>query len=269
MIATLRTEYRKLITTRLWWVLLVTMGGYMAFLGAMMAFTFTVEGAMGAGPTGDPIELDPFDVARTVYTLAPALGYVFPVVVGAMAITGEVRHKTLTPTFLAEPRRGRVLLAKLVASLPLGAMFGVVGTAGTVLGGAAVLALRGEPVLLDDPEVLRSLGLSVLALTVWCMVGVGFGSVLTNQVAAIVVLLAFTQFVEPLARFALGAFEATADVARWLPGAAGESITGASLYSSFGAGDLLPWWQGLIMLVGYGLVLAAVGRLTTLRRDVT
>ena len=84
-----------------------------------------------------------------------------------------------------------------------------------------------------------------------------------------VVLLAFTQFVEPLLRMLLAVNEVTADVAMWLPGAAGEAITGASLYSSLGAGGLLQWWQGLLVLLAYGLLLAVIGRVTTLRRDVT
>lgn len=272
MTAALRTEYRKLVTTRLWWVLLAAMAAYMAFLGAVMALTFTIDVAQGglAGST-DPSApaLDPAEVARTVYTLAPALGYVFPVVIGALSVTAEYRHKTVTPTFLAEPRRGVVLVAKLLASLPVGLAFGLVGTLATVAGGAPVLALRGHGAFLADPAVLRAIGLSVLALTVWCMVGVGFGTVLTNQVAAIVVLLGFTQFVEPILRFGLGSFDATSGLARWLPGAAGESVTGSSLYSTVGVADLLPWWLGLVVLVAYGLGLAAIGRFTTLRRDVT
>lgn len=270
MTAALRTEYRKLVTTRMWWVLLIAMAGYMVFLGAVMAFSFTVEGGtqtgLGAGSPGPA--LDPLDVATTVYTLAPALAYVFPVVVGALSITGEVRHRTTTLTFLVEPRRGRVLVAKLLASLPVGLMFGVAGTTATVAAGAGVLALRGHRTMLGDPAAWRAIGLSVVALAVWCMVGVGFGAVLTNQVAAIVVLLAFTQFVEPLVRIGLVALHAP-DIAQWLPGAAGEAITGASLYTSIAGGQMLPWWQGLLVLVGYGLVLAAIGRFTTLRRDVT
>ncbi|HWS58684.1 MAG TPA: ABC transporter permease [Actinotalea sp.] len=275
MSAALRTEYRKLVTTRLWWVLLLGMAGYMAFIGATMAFVFTVEGAMGGAglPAGDPSAapvLDPAAVAATVYTLAASLGYIFPVAVGALSVTGEFRHMTITPTFLAEPRRSVVLVAKLLASLPVGLAFGLVGTASTVAGGAAVLALRGEETLLGDPEMLRTLGLTVLALTVWCMVGVGFGAAVTNQVAAVVALLAFTQLVEPLLRMFLGAFDATSGLSSWLPGAAGEAITGASLYAATGiAADLLPWWQGLLVLVAYGLVLAAIGRLTSWRRDIT
>lgn len=271
MIAALRTEYRKLVTTRMWWVLLVVMAAYMAFLGGAMAFSFTVPGAtepMNGGLAPAPL-LSQEDVARTVYTLAPSLGYVFPVIMGALAVTGEFRHMTITPTFLTEPRRGVVLAAKLLASLPVGLAFGLVGTAATVGGGAPVLALRDHPTFWNDPAMLRTFGLSVLALTVWCMVGVGFGTVLTHQVAAIVVLLAFTQFVEPILRLVLGAVEPLSGISPWLPGAAGEAITGSSLYASSGLSTLLPWWQGLLVLVGYGLVLAAIGRWTTWRRDIT
>ena len=93
---------------------------------------------------------------------------------------------------------------------------------------------------------------------------------LTNQVAAIVVILAFTQFVEPIARVALGAFDAVDGVAKFLPGAAADGLMGASFFGAFGGGeaDLLPRWAALLVLLGYAGVLALVGRYTTLRRDI-
>lgn len=274
MRAALRTEYRKLVSTRLWWVLLLTMAAYMAFLAAILAFPLTLEGGGGmtAGLPSDgaaPPVLDDLDVALAVYTLAPALGYVFPVVVGALSVTGEFRHMTITPTLLAEPRRDVVIGAKLLAAVPVGLLFGIVGTVAATAAGATVLALTGNDPVLTDPEVLTTLARSVLALTVWTVVGVGFGTALTNQVAAIVVLLAFTQFVEPMVRIFLGAVQWGAGIARWMPGAAGESVTGSSFYSATGLAELLPWWQGLLVLVGYGLALAALGRVTTFRRDIT
>ena len=269
MTAALRAEYRKLVTTRLWWVLLLGMAGYMAFLGAVMAFAYTGADAAGAQPDGLGLPTSGSDLARTVYGLAPSLGYVFPAVVGALSVTSEFRNMTVTPTFLAEPRRGRVLVAKLLASIPVGVMFGVAGTAGAVLGGAPTLALRDQPTLLGEPAVLQTLLLSVVALAVWCVVGVGFGAVLTHQVAAVVVLLAFTQFVEPLVRLGLSAVDSLSEIARWLPGAAGEAIAGASVYGAGDPGALLPWWGGLLVLSGYGVTFAAIARVTTLRRDIT
>ena len=48
-------------------------------------------------------------LAPLIYSFASSVGYVFPVLLGALAVTGEFRHKTLTPTFLAEPNRSLVL----------------------------------------------------------------------------------------------------------------------------------------------------------------
>ncbi len=271
----LRTEYRKLVTTRMWWILLLAMAAYMAFLAAIMAFVLTQDPTAGTGafPGASPQEpepLSPTDLAQTVYTLATSLGYVFPVIVGALAMTGEFRHQTITPTLLAEPRRTIVLVAKMLSSVVVGLLFGVVGTLATVGAGAGVLALLGEDPALSEPIVLRSAGLSVLALTVWTVVGVAFGTLLTNQVAVIVVLLAFTQFVEPVLRVVLAQLDWAEGIAKFLPGAAGEAITGASFYAESGlAADLLSSAEGLAVLLAYAVAFAVLGRLLTLRRDIT
>ncbi|MGB7981455.1 MAG: hypothetical protein WCF36_11765 [Candidatus Nanopelagicales bacterium] len=276
MIAALRTELRKVATTRTWWLTTLVMFGYMAVIGLIMAFSLVMgaRAAQEAGPgagggdLGGTAMLDPMAIATSVYTLAVALGYIFPAILGALSVTGEFRHRTITPTLLAEPRRTVVLAAKLVAILPYALLLAIVGTVGTVAAGAATLAIMGEPTLLGDAAVWSTIARSVLALVLWALVGVGFGAVLTNQVAAIVVLLAFTQFVEPLLRLLLAQFDATTGVSKFLPGAAGESIAGSSLYVSSGLADLLPAWQGTLTLLGYALVLVAIGRLTTFRRDI-
>jgi predicted neutral ceramidase superfamily lipid hydrolase len=160
------------------------------------------------------------------------------------------------------------LVAKLLAVLPFALVVAVAGVLGTVLGGAATLAVLGEPTFLADPQIQRTIVLSVVALVVWSLVGVGFGSVLTNQVAAIVVLLVFTQFVEPLLRILLAQFDATEMISKFLPGAAGEAIAGSSLYVSSGLAELLEPWQGVLVLLAYAVVFTAIGRVTTFRRDI-
>ena len=256
MRAALIAEYRKFVTTRMWWVLLVTMALYMVFMAALLAFAVTLdpaEGGLGASDVSDPSQmatpLAPIEMALTVYTLALTFGYIFPVVVGALSVSGEFRHMTITPTLLAEPRRSLVLTGKLVASLPIGLLFGLVGTLSAVAGGAGVLALTGNDTMLGNNEVLTTLGMSVVALTIWAMVGVGFGTLLKNQVAAIVVLIAFTQLVEPTLRFAFGFIEPLRGVPKWFPGAAGEAIAGSSLYSTTGFNELLTRGQGLVVLI--------------------
>ena len=271
MTAALRTEFRKIRTTRAWWFNALAALGYMVLMGAILsgAFVFGNRQAESGAVTAQGV-LEPIDLAQTVYTLGVSLGYIFPALLGALVVTSEFRHRTITPTLLAEPRRGLVLAAKLPAVLPFAAVVAVAGVAGSVLGGGITLAILGEPTLLGDSAVQAAIWRSVLALVLWALVGVGFGSVLTNQVAAIVVLLGFTQLVEPLLRLALGAFDATQEVGKFLPGAAGESLAGASLYSSTGTVDLglLEPWQGALVLLAYAVVLVVIGRFTTFRRDI-
>ncbi len=267
----LRVELRKYLTTRLWWVLLLGLAGYMAFLAAILAIAFTrpeILGAAGGDASAQGFPLDGGTVATSIYTLPASTGYVFPLVIGALAVTGEFRYQTITSTFLAQPRRGVVLTAKMVASLLVGLLLGVTSTVVTAAVGAGVLSAMGEPTLLGEPAIRRSLALTCLAMGIWAMVGTGFGAVLTNQVASILVVLGFTQFVEPILRLFLGTNAATAGISRFLPSAAGEALAGGGLFGGFTQADPLLWWQGAAVLLAYALGFAAIGARTTLRKDV-
>ncbi len=268
MRAALVAEYRKLVTTRMWWLLLLVMLVYMAFVAAVLAWALT-QGQATTGTSNRPVTLTAEEIVRAVYTVSVSIGYVFPVIVGALVVTAEYRHRTLTPTLLADPSRDRMVTAKLVTGLGVGLVFGLLGTIVSTAAGAGVLALLHKPTGLDAAATWRTLGLSVVALGVWALVGVALGTVITNQVAAIVVLLAFTQFLEPVLRAVLAATSWGKGIGKFLPGSAGEAITGGSFYSASGLSQLLShWWAGLLVLLGYAVVLAVVGRLTTLRRDV-
>jgi hypothetical protein len=269
--AVLRAEWRKTMSTRMWWLLGVVLAAYMVFLGVVMGFSLTTDPSSMTGGMGgaDQVVLSGRQIAETVYTLAVSVGYVFPLVIGALSMTGEFRHQTITPTLLAEPRRGRVLAGKLAIGGVLGALYGAVGTLGAVLGGLPFLLTKSDGTYLGDPGVLSQLGFSVLAMAIWCVIGVGLGSLLTNQVAAVVVILAFTQFVEPILRLGLTAVDALAGVQKFLPGAAAEALAGSSLYSSTGMVQLLDRGWGAVVLVGYAALFALIGRWTTLRRDIS
>lgn len=264
MITAFQVELRKFLSTRLWWLLLIVLAAYMAFMGVVMAFTFTAD-----SPQGGAMDLAPVEIAKTVYSLGNSLGYVFPLVIGALAVTTEFRHQTITATFIVEPRRTVVLVAKFLAGAVIGVAYGAAGTAATVVGGAPLLAWQGDGARLGDGDVLTAIALTIVSMTMWTMIGVGFGAVLTSQMASIVVLLAFTQFVEPLLRAALGAVDALAPIGRFLPGSAAESIAGASIYSAMGVFDLLERWQGALVMLAYVLIFGVIGRLTSFKRDVS
>ncbi len=133
---------------------------------------------------------------RTVYGVPFEAGYLMLLILGVLLICGEFRHRTITPTFLATPRRSRVLAAKVITAALAGLVMGIVLTAFSATLGAIVIAARGYPVLLTSNDVPRLLLLMVLGLSVWCVFGLGFGALLRNQVAAIVTALALVTIVQ-------------------------------------------------------------------------
>lgn len=266
MRAALLAEYRKFVSTRMWWVLLIAMVAYLAFIAAALAFAMTTTDDAMQQPT----LLTGGDLARSVYALTSPIGYVFALVIGSLAMTGEFRHKTITASLLVEPRRSVLLGAKLIAGIPVGLLYGALGTLAVVATAAPILAWQGDGAYLSDSATVEVLALSVLVMVLWTAMGVAFGAVVSNQVAAIVILLAFTQLVEPIARIALASFDATASVSKFLPGSSADALMGTSFFASMGEGasDLLPQWAGATMMLVYIVAFAVIGRVTTLRRDI-
>ena len=121
MRAALVAEYRKLLSTRMWWVLLLALAGYLGFMGGVMALSLTT-----APQPGEGLPVEGAELAAAVYSLINAIGYVFPLVIGSLAMTMEFRHQTITQSLLVEPRRGVFLGAKLLATVPLGLLYGLV-----------------------------------------------------------------------------------------------------------------------------------------------
>jgi ABC-type transport system involved in multi-copper enzyme maturation permease subunit len=272
MIPAIRAEFLKLTTTRLWWILGLILIGYVAFTAALIAGLFGALGDQLAAQPDAP-QLPPESLPPIVYSSTTAVGYVFPLILGTLAVTSEVRYQTLTPTFLAVPRRGRVLAAKLVVLAVTGAISGGLGLVASMGAGAPILAATGNDPGIGDPNTWLLAGRVILAMALWAVIGVGVGSLIQNQIAAIIVVLAFTQFVEPLLRFGTSIWEWTAHVGKFLPGAASDALVGSSIFTSLGTGtsqvQSLDWWQGGLVLLGYAATAAVGGYLTAWRRDIT
>lgn len=268
-------EFAKILTTRMWWILALVLFGYIALLAGGLSALFggiesgaiSPRAAGGAGGGGAPPAgaLPPL-----IYSFASSVGYVFPVLIGALATTGEFRHQTLTPTFLANPRRGGVLGAKAISLFLVGAGYGVVALLASVGIGALVMNGFGIDPQFGDSAIWALVGRSILAMALWATIGVGLGVLVPNQVAAIVIVLAFTQFVEPLLRLAASFTEVTAGVAQFLPGAASDSLVGSSFFTIASAStESLLWWQGGLVLLAYAAAAAVGGYFTSWKKDVT
>jgi ABC-2 type transport system permease protein len=261
--ALVATELLKLRTIRVWWGLLLT-GVLLAFLqSGLLAGTAGLALGQGAAPTPPPT--DPA-MLRTIYTGGLNYGYVVTLSLGVLGMAGEYRHLTITPTLLAVPRRSRLVAAKVVAYLAAGLGYGIVFVLpGVVLGGIIVVA-RGYPLGLGAEGVVRSILLAMLACAIWTVFGLGLGTLIRNQIVALLLGIAFAVLAGPLLALALQAAHA-GSVAQYLP-----SQASAALVQGASGGieqTLLPWWGGGLVLLAYGVVFAALGTALTTRRDVT
>ena len=188
------------------------------------------------------------------------LGVLFAALLGAMSITAEIRHGTIRPTFLMAPRRGRIVAAKISASVLIGAGFGLVAGAVAAAAGTAALRARGIDVQLDRGDYMLLVVGSAAAAALWAAIGVGVGAFVRNQVPTLIGVCAWLLFVEGL--LAGDVAGGLGDVGRLLPGAAAAAISGQD------PGTLLAPAAGLVLLALYAAAAALAGSLAISRRDV-
>ncbi|MGO4340850.1 ABC transporter permease [Pedococcus sp. 2YAF34] len=267
MTAAVRAELRKFFTTRMWWGMAIAMFVAGASLAVAFGFLLTSDAATGGGegaPTGTAEQ-----IANSVYTGGLSLGYLLTLTIGVMQIGSEYRHKTITSTFLGVPRRGRVMGAKVIALLGIGAIYGLISLVGSVIAGAIVLNARGfEP--FPSSGVFRTLALSLLVLGLWALIGLGAGILIPNQVAALLISVGVAWIVEPIARVLLGLWEFGREhIVEYMPGAATNSMVNGVTQSGADAAPQLAWWGGALVLAAYAAVLAGFGSWRTVRSDIS
>src|SRR6266542_2719368 len=134
----------------------------------LLSTALTAGGTGGNNGQATPPLSDPAQV-RTVYGTAFGIGSLFTLILGVIAICGEFRHQTITPTFLATPRRNRVVQAKVAGVVIAGGLSGILMIATGLLVGAIVISARGFGTRLGSGDVQQVLGLMVLGLVVWAV----------------------------------------------------------------------------------------------------
>lgn len=233
---TVHVELRKMLDTRAGlWLLIV-----MSAISLLVTTSLVVWG---------PREELTFGTFVSMMTMP--LVMLLPII-GIMAATQEWSQRTGLVTFTLEPRRGRVITAKLVAAVILGL---VVMAASTVV---AALFHGGLVALTDAPgdwamPVAGALGI-VLALTLYVIQGVGFGLAFLNTPIAIVASLVLPT----VWTIAMLLVPRMSSVAEWLDlGRVTEPLMSGQMtgtdWAQLGTSSLL--WIGLPIAVGTWRVL--------------
>lgn len=253
MIRLVQGEFVKLFTTKLWlWLLL----GSFALASLFLSLTLGFDGT--EGNTNPPVSTP--EGQRFLFSSAGASG-IWALILGVISITGEFRHQTATPTFLATPRRGRLVVAKLIAYGIVGIGYGIATIALALAIALPWLSAKNIDVSLGENGIPGTLLGVIAGVAVYAWLGVGLGSLIRNQIAAVVGALVYLFVIEQF----VSAVPTIRDYYKYFPGGANSALTNSSVPGV----TLLEPYQGGLLLLAYGLVFAILGTWLAVRRDVT
>jgi ABC-2 type transport system permease protein len=242
-----RSEVRKLASTRApSWV-------------AASAVGMTLLALSGAVASGGI----PEETLRTTDGLRMVLGHgglaaILALVLGVLSTASEHRHGTIVDTLLSEPRRGRVLGAKVATLVVVGAALGVVVAVGAWLGTSAWYAGKGIdlPLAFSDATTLRTLAGIVVWNALYAVLGVALGTIIRTPAGAIVTAILWLYVLEMAIAGLLPS------VAKWLP-----AMSALALGNTPG-GELLGQAAGGAVLLGWTALAVAGAYVATNRRDI-
>lgn len=237
MIDQMRSEWIKLRTVR----------------STVVLFAFTVVISLVVGL------LKGLLVDGTVY-VDDALGGVqiaslLVLVLGVQIIGQEYRFATIRPTFSGTPRRGRVIVAKLLViclATAAVALVLIVSSIGITLLGTTIHGTRLD---LGVPGTSRVLVGTIVVLVINAIIGFGVGCIVRQPIAGIVIVLIWVTMVEAILA---GLIPATST---WLPIAGMANVNALVLHTGRGPDDIEVF--GPVVAATYstavGLALVAVG----------
>ena len=252
----LKSEFRKVITLKFWWALLIA--PLLVGLGTS-AFTSSVL------QDTDDFNSDEIGAvaAFSGVLVAVVTVIVFAAIFGAINAGTEFAHKTITTTFLTTSSRDASIGAKLLVTAGFALVYGLVIQIVSVL--VVVIFAPRDADLEFTGDVWLALLLALFVIVCWGLIGAGFGLLFGSSLAAVLVVT-----FGPIADLILGTIIAGAggdNVRFWMP-----------MLNTFGvmvAGDtddediFAPWPAPLLIMVFYVVLVVGAGWLLTRRRDIT
>jgi ABC-2 type transport system permease protein len=203
----LRAEIFKLRTTSMWWVfalawvittvimLIVDCVNARALLKPLDQYISIQTHGHETLATVDPARLSHFQddwttghdlvkQASTIYTSGQLIGLLLSCLLAIVLVTIEFQQLTATSTFLTTPRRRDVVVAKLGTALIAAAVAWLVTTVLSIVVGAIFLHAQGYSTMLGHWSIDRAMLLNLAAFLLWALFGIGFGTLIRNQLGA-------------------------------------------------------------------------------------
>lgn len=254
----MQSEWRKLIYARAHWGLLIAATFISVLSVAVTPFILESQGELfGFG-------LDQTDAVDATYANGIS-GYIFAIILGIMLMAGEFRHGTAVATFLTAPKRGSVLTAKLGMAAIGGILLMWISTGLSLLAGVVVLSTFEDAASPSENLFLNTMLAATVGGAVLGIIGVALGTLIRNQMLAIVGALVYLFVVDPLL------LALWPEIGKYLPSGlitAMLSINVDAPELGFDTSNYLPPLEATGVLLIYGIVFAGVAIATSLKRDI-
>lgn len=225
----IKAEFRKILTTQLWWALLIpTVLVSLGWAWGFAALATEIADSLSRDAVFQQANISFNDISWSAlaFTRAINIATIFPMVFGALAIASEISRKTITTSFLTAPNRTALLGAKALTYVIWGALYGLV-----VVGAASIGLMlgSGSSHLVDFGAWLPIAASGVLSCILWTLLGLGVGALIGSPVGSLVLLLIYALLIGPVSEFLLaGLAEGGSSIAGWLPNGAANGLTGST-----------------------------------------
>jgi ABC-2 type transport system permease protein len=272
----LRSELLKITTTTAPKIALgVGAGGLiLTQLISVSVLPALASGRMGAVPADLRDALPSLDLVSTagqLTALSPlgasggsgslGIAVIAIVLLGVLAGTSDYRFGGIVGTFLAQPNRVRILMAKAGAAGVAGLVTGALFAAVSVLTLLATLWLLGIPIAVEPLVIGAVLSRSMLAIACLTVIGLAVGILARSQLAAVLVMLGLLLLelvVQSIAQLIVGSMPVWAEL---LPLALTNAVIGTGE-------SALPLAGAAAALLGLTAVALALAATALRRRDV-
>lgn len=259
----IKSELRKLTYTKSFWLMTLAAIALAVLSTAPTPYILSdLGGEMSFGNLSDQATVD------TVYANALS-AYIFAIILGILIMAGEFRHGTAVATFLAAPKRASVLVAKIIVAVFAGIFVMVVSTIFGFIGGAVALGFYPDAAAPSVEVFVNTSIAAILSGAVLAALGVALGTLIKNQLVAVVSALIWLFVVEPILLLFL------VDAAKFFPTGlitamlsldvdVNDPTNGVGINTA----DYLDPIPAALLLVAYGVVFSVVALATSLRRDI-
>ncbi len=280
----IRAEIMKIRTVNTWWIFMIGMvlitglaltangfGHHFALHPPLSQMNAEQQAQAQAQAAAAHTPAGLAKIAADMMTSGQFFGLLLAMIIGILVVTNEFFHQTATTTFMTNPHRTAVILAKSVAAVLFGALFWLIATVIDLIVTPIYLSSEHVSVSVFQWTVVQSVLLNLAAFALWAIFGMGIGTLLRSQIGAVITGLilyligaaAVAIIFQLIHNLYPHDWVVTAEVIA-------PAIASAVMITPGRAFEHAPpQWVGAVVMIGYTVLSGAIGIALTRRRDIS